>query len=98
MALPRLQGHEQARGGQFGAVTDEIVAGQQVLQAPVPRYVRPVEGDPRLRRLAGEVDHHHVRSVAVTGPGPGQEVPEGLVVLSDVDVIKYAYRAADAEG
>lgn len=26
-----------------------------------------------------------------------QMVPEGLVVLSDVDIIKYAYRAADAE-
>jgi len=27
-----------------------------------------------------------------------QMVEEGLVVLSDVDIIKYAYRAADAEG
>ena len=81
MVLPRLQVNEQAGPGEFAAVTDEHRAGQQILQPPLTsRQVRPPERDLALGGLAGQVDDHHVPHVVRTRPGPGQEVPAGLVV------------------
>src|SRR5215831_14965389 len=81
MELPRPQVNEQTGPGQLTAVADELRAGQQVLQPPVPPgQAGPGQRDQALRWLAAQVDHYQVPRVVGIRPGPGQQVPAGLVV------------------
>src|SRR5690348_3868215 len=75
VAAPRRQGDEQPLVRKLVTVPLEDPVVEQVGQGPAAAaQAGPVEPDPSLGGLSGEVDHHQVPAGTGAGPGPGEEI------------------------